>query len=327
MPYSAEVVRRARQSLAQRKADKESEYHQHLYEAYGAVPRLREIDLELRRSMTLAAQAVFTQGGDAYAAMEQVKQANLALQEERSRLITEHFAPGYLDDSPVCGGCDGNGYIGSTMCRCLKELCRQEQKKELVQLTNGQECFGAFRLDYYPDRIDRAYGASPRTIMERNLQVCRRYAEAFTDGIGNLLFVGGTGLGKTFLSACIANEVADKGFSVAYESAPHLLSKLEKNRFSPDEESRAEAAKFASCDLLIIDDLGTEMPGNFVTAALYTLLNDRLLSGKSMIISTNLNVDEIARRYSPQIASRLQGSFKGLTFVGDDIRVLKNRGV
>ena len=327
MPYSAEIVRRARQSLAQQKTDKESQYLQNLQQAYIQIPRLKEIDLQLRRSMTLAAQTVFTQGGDAKAAMEQVKQANLALQNERAALIAQELEPGFLDESPVCAHCGGSGYMGSAMCSCLQALCRREQKKELAQLTTGQERFDAFRLDYYPDRVIGAYGASPRTVMERTLQTCKRYADGFTQGIGNLLFVGGTGLGKTFLSACIANAVTDKGFSVAYESAPRLFSKLEKNRFSPDEQSKAEAAKFQTCDLLIIDDLGTEMPGSFVTAALYSLLNDRLLDGKSMIISTNLNVDEIAKRYSPQIASRLQGSFKGLTFVGEDIRVLKNRGV
>jgi len=138
--------------------------------------------------------------------------------------------------------------------------------------------------------------------------------------------VGGTGLGKTFLSACIARTAADKGFSVAYESAPHLFTKLEKDRFSPNEQTHAEVMKLFACDLLILDDLGTELPGNFVTAALYNLVNDRLLSGKAMVISTNLNVEEINRRYSPQIASRLQGSFQRLTFVGEDIRVLKSRG-
>ena len=142
-----------------------------------------------------------------------------------------------------------------------------------------------------------------------------------------LLFTGNTGLGKTFLSACIADVVTDKGYSVAYESAPQLFNKLEKDRFDPNETSRADAARFASCDLLIIDDLGTELASGFVTAALYGLLNDRLLAGKSTIISTNLNADEMAERYSPQIASRVQGNFKGLTFVGEDIRVLKNRGV
>ena len=163
--------------------------------------------------------------------------------------------------------------------------------------------------------------------MQKTYEACRRYAFGFGPDSGNLLFIGGTGLGKTFLSACIARTVADRGFSVAYETAAHLFTKLEKNRFSPDEESREAANKLTDCDLLIIDDLGTELPGNFVTAALYTLVNDRLLAGKPMVISTNLNVDEIARRYSPQIASRLQGSFLRLTFVGEDIRVLKNRGL
>ena len=326
MPYSAEVMRRARQRLASAKADKESVYQEHLHNAYGKVPRLRQIDMLLRKSMALAAQAVFTKGGDAVSAMEQVKNANLALQQERQELIEQNFEKGYLDDSPICVHCGGNGYVGTAVCRCLAELCRQEQRQELALLTTGEECFSAFRLDYYSDQSDRKYGASPRTIMEGNLRICQRYAAGF-DGSGNLLFVGNTGLGKTFLSACIANVVTDRGFSVAYESAPHLFAKLEKNRFNPDEDSRAEAAKFTSCDLLIVDDLGTELPGNFVTAALYSLVNDRLLAKKGMLISTNLNIDEIAKRYSPQIASRLQGSFKGLTFVGEDIRLLKNRGL
>jgi DNA replication protein DnaC len=137
--------------------------------------------------------------------------------------------------------------------------------------------------------------------------------------------VGNTGLGKTFLSACIARTVADRGFSVIYETASGLFSKLEQARFNPTEENRKQAEKLYQCDLLIIDDLGPEMPGQFVTAALYTLVNDRILGNKSMVISTNLNIDEISCRYSPQIASRLRGEFFGITFVGDDIRVVKNR--
>ena len=327
MAYSAHIIRRARQRLASAKADRESENRQHLQEAYSQVPRIKEIDLLLRRSMALAAQAVFTQGGDAKLAMEQVKEANLALQEERQALAEEHFEPGYLDDSPICTLCGGSGYLGANMCECLQELCRQEQKKELSLLASNDERFEKFRLDYYPDRIDPNYGASPRTIMERNYTVCRKYAASFGPGSGNLLFVGGTGLGKTFLSACIARSAADKGFSVAYESAPRLFSKLEKDRFNPDEESHEAVARLYDCDLLILDDLGTELPGNFVTAALYSLVNDRLLAEKAMVISTNLNIEEIVRRYSPQIGSRLQGSFQRLTFVGEDIRVLKNRGL
>ena len=327
MAYRTEVLQRARARLAQAKADRESENQEHLARAYALVPRLREIDIQLRRTMVLAAQAAFTQGIDAQEAMNKVRQANLALQQERAALVAENFEEGYLDDSPVCSTCGGTGYVGSQMCECLRELCRQEQRKELTILSGGKESFGQFRLDYYPDRYDPKYGASPRTIMERNFQNCRRYASTFSMNAGNLLFVGSTGLGKTFLSACIARVVSDRGYSVAYESAPHLFSKMEQAKFSGDEAARTETQKLTEYDLLIIDDLGTEMPGQFTTTALYSLINDRLLSGKPMVISTNLNVDEIGKRYSPQIASRLHGNFQRLTFVGDDTRVMKNRGL
>ena len=325
MAYSAEVVQRARQRLAQAREDRESENRQHLAAAYQRLPRLREIDIELRRTMAQAAQAAFLQGSDGRELLEQARQQNLALQQERQALAETCFEPGYLDDSPLCHICGGTGYVGSNMCECLRELCRQEQKKEVSILSGSTDSFQKFRLDYYPDRIDPKYGASPRTIMERNFQCCRRYALSFSGDAGNLLFVGGTGLGKTFLSACIARTVADRGFSVAYETANHLFGKLEQAKFNPSEESRREADMLLACDLLIIDDLGTEMPGQFVTAALYSLLNDRLLAGKPMVISTNLTVEEMNRRYSPQIASRLHGSFQRLTFVGEDIRVLKGK--
>lgn len=327
MAYSAEVVKRARARLAQAKEDRESENRQHLAVAYARVPRIQEIDIQLRRTMAQAAQAAFLQGGDGRELLEKARLENLELQQERAILAMENFEEGYLDDSPICEKCGGSGYIGSNMCECLTELCRQEQKKEVSVLSGSREAFNQFRLDYYPDRIDPKYGASPRTIMERNLKICRTYALTFAPNAGNLLFVGGTGLGKTFLSACIARAVADRGYSVVYESAGHLFGKLEQAKFSPSEEARRETARFTDCDLLILDDLGTEMPGQFVTAAFYTLLNDRILAGKPMVISTNLNIDEAARRYSPQIASRLQGSFQGLTFVGEDIRILKNRGL
>ena len=327
MAYSSEVVKRARQRLEMAKADRESENQQHLQQAYAQVPRLREIDRRLRQTMAAAAQTAFTKGIDVRTAMEAVKQENLALQQERSRLVQLHFEEDFLDDSSICDKCGGSGYIGSSMCECLQELCRQEQKKELNLLSGGKESFGQFRLDYYSDQHDPKYGASPRMIMERNFQKCRRYATTFTPNAGNLLFVGGTGLGKTFLSACVAKAVADRGYSVLYETANHLFTKLEQAKFGGGEEARREADKFLQCDLLILDDLGTEMPGQFVTAALYSLLNDRLLAGKPMVISTNLNVDELARRYSPQIASRLHGSFAGLTFVGEDIRIMKGRGL
>lgn len=325
MAYSNEVLRRAQARLAQQKADHESQMNQRLWEAYRKVPRLREIDMELRRTMTVAAQTAFLKGGDPVAVMEKVKEANLSLQAERKALTEENFAHGYFEDT-LCKYCGGSGFVGNTMCGCLRALCREEQKKEIAKLTTGAETFENFRLDYYSQNPDPKLGVSPRQVMEKVFAYAQRYAKEFTPGM-NMLFVGGTGLGKTFLSACVANAVADKGYSVAYESAPQLFEKLNKNQFNPDEESARQVASLKNCDLLIIDDLGTEMTNQFVISALYSLVNDRLVTGKSMVISTNLNVSEIAQRYNPQIASRLQGNFKNLVFLGEDIRVAKNRGV
>ena len=327
MGYSAEGVKRARARLAEAKADRESENQQHLAEGYARVPRLREIDRQLRMTMAMAAQAAFTQGGDVQAMMNEAKEKNLSLQNERRLLINQYFEEGYLDDSPICSHCGGSGYIGTNMCECLRELCRQEQKKELSVLTGGKEHFNQFRLDYYPDRVDAKWGVNIRTVMEKTFQTCRKYALTFNEKSGNLLFSGDTGLGKTFLSACIARAVADRGYSVVYESAGHLFANLERAKFDNDEAAKEDCRKYNACDLLIIDDLGTEMPSQFVTAALYALVNDRLLAGKAMIISTNLNTEDMTRRYNPQIASRLRGSFTRVAFLGDDIRVKKNWGM
>ena len=266
MGYSMEVMQRARARLAAAKTDRESENQQHLAEAYEKIPRLKEIDRQLRMTMAMAAQAAFTQGGDAMQAMEEVKQKNLALQQERQQLVHLYFEEGFLDDSPICDHCGGSGYVGATMCECLKELCRQEQKKELTFLNVGRETFDQFRLDYYPDKTDPRLGVNIRSVMEKTFQTCRKYAYTFTEKSGNLLFSGDTGLGKTFLSACIARAVADRGYSVVYESAGHLFSNLERAKFSGDEQAREEIRKYSICDLLIVDDLGTEMPGQFVTS-------------------------------------------------------------
>lgn len=326
MAYQAEVVRRARQRLESAKADKESVYTQRLQEVYEALPRVKQIDMQLRQSMVLATQAVFAGEDGAKDALEQVKQANLALQQERKKLIEEQFSADYLDESPVCTRCGGVGYIGSQMCSCLMELCRQEQKKELTLLSCGAHDFDDFKLEYYPNRVMAGSNVSLREIMRRTYLDCRSYAENFQSDSDNLLFSGDTGLGKTFLSACIARTVVDKGYSVVYESAAHLFEKMERARFAGDEEAGAYTERMKACDLLIVDDLGTELGGQFVTSALYTLINDRILRGKPTIISTNLTAEEMGRRYSPQILSRLRGSFKRIAFVGDDIRILKNRG-
>lgn len=326
MAYSKEVMRRAREALAQQRADRESQNLANLEHAYSKVPRLRQIDIQLRRTMAAAAQSVFAQGGDAQEVMERARRENLALQSERKALVEANLEPGFLNEAPLCSQCGGSGYVGSVMCSCLKELCIREQRRELGAIFSGSECFENFSLSYYSSEIIPQLKVSARSVMEKNLEVCRRFARTFQENAGNLLIGGGTGLGKTHLALAMGRAVGEQGYSVCYETANSLFNKLEKARFTPNEENRREAERLESCDLLILDDLGTELAGQFVTAALYGLLNQRLMERKSMIVTTNLTVDEVNKRYSPQIASRLYGEFRLLTFLGSDIRAQKNKG-
>ena len=327
MAYSEQVLHRARARLEQAKAEREQENAAHRADAYARYPRLAEIDNELRRTMAELMAAALQRGEDPSQAVAAVREKNLALQRERSWILEAgDFDDGYLDDTPVCAKCGGRGYVGAQMCSCLRELCRQEQKKELTLLTGAaRETFEGFRLSYYSDQVDPNLGVSPRAVMTGTLQTCRRYAQSFTLKSGNLLLNGNPGLGKTFLSACIARTVADGGYSVVYETAVHLFSCLEEAKFTDSQEAKRQAEKYTACDLLIVDDLGTEMTTQFVSSALYTVLNDRLLAGSPTVVSTNLQSDEIARRYSPQIASRLLGSYRLVAFVGEDIRLQKAR--
>ena len=320
MAYTEAVILRARARLAAENEKKRAEYEAHLAHAYALRPRLREIDRAMRQTAAEAVSACFTRGGDPVQAIARLKKENLALQEERQWILDDlELGDDYLDDSPVCAVCGGTGYAGSGMCECLHELCRQEQKRELAELLpTGKERFENFSLDYYPDRYYPAIGTTAKALMKRNLNLCRRFAHDFQPGAKNLLFSGATGLGKTFLSACIARQVADGGHSVVYVSASRLFADYEAVRFDRAEESLIR--RYTDCDLLIIDDLGTEMTTQLTISSLYEVVNRRLLAQKTTLISTNLDAADLEARYKGQIASRLLGCYQLVYFVGDDIR-------
>lgn len=321
MGYSEQVLRRARERLEQAKQERERENEAHRREAYARYPRLQEIDRELQMTMAQLMAATLRRGEDPTEAIGQIREKNLALQREREWILEAgDFEDGYLDDAPICAKCGGTGYEGNQMCSCLRELCRQEQKKELTSLLgSGRESFESFRLDVYSDLYDEKLGVSPRKLMQSNFNICRRYAQNFTPQAGNLLFSGATGLGKTFLSACIARQVADRGYSVVYETAIRLFSDFESEKFG-GEEQRGLSRKYLACDLLIIDDLGTEMTTQFTISALYNVVNTRMMENRATIISTNLAPETLEGRYSPQIASRVLGTYRLLKFAGSDIR-------
>lgn len=321
MAYSDAIVQRALRRLQSEKEQNEQSSRARIAAIYEKEPRLAEIERELRKTAAHVLAVTFRTQGDPVSAMQQLKKDNLALQQERDWILqTEGLEPDDLIVQPICPKCGGTGYVGAAMCECLKELCRQEQKKELAALLgSGHESFEKFRLDLYPAQYDERLKTSPRTLMERTYRDTLAYAQGFSCASPSLLFVGATGLGKTFLSACIARTVAERGFSVSYAPVSRLFAAFEADKFRPDPDA-SRTAEFFSCDLLIIDDLGTEMTTQFTVSALYQILNTRLLEGKPTIVSTNLPLGDIAPRYSAQIYSRLLGAYRLYKFYGDDIR-------
>lgn len=321
MAYSEQVLQRAKVRLEQARQECDAESRVRREEIFRAYPRLREIEIALRQTVARAVAAAFKKGEDPTAAIEAIRDENLALQQEQQWILeAADLDENALEPTVVCPHCDGSGYVGAVMCECLQELCRQEQKKELSSLLGGREHFDQFRVDYYPTEKDPKYQVSPRDMMQRVFQRCKRYAKEFGPGAASLLFSGGPGLGKTFLSACIARTVADNGFSVVYDIAGKLFSDFEAAKFGGDRSEPEK--KYLSCDLLIIDDLGTEMTTQFTQSVLYQVINTRLMEGRSTIVSTNLDDAGLRQRYAPAIASRLLGAFEMHPFLGRDIRML-----
>jgi len=261
--------------------------------------------------------------------VEDIRSRNLKLQEERAgQLVRAGFPESYLDDDYMCPKCHDAGFTGAGICECLMELYKEAQRESLSSLLKlGEETFESFDLTYYDSRQAPDTGISPRRGMEIVYEICVEYARKFGKKSMNLFFNGAPGLGKTFLSACIARVVADNGYSVVYDAAGSIFSRFEEAKFSrgeDPEEARADIRRYNECDLLIIDDLGTEMTTAFTISALYEIINTRLVTGKKTIVNSNLRPDEMRRRYSEQIMSRLEGEYQVLTFSGDDIRKKRN---
>ena len=330
MSYDANILRRATLRLEQERRVRREETERRWRAACTQVPRLAELDRRIQGTMAGLVAATLRQGGDPVEAVRAVREENQGLRRERAVLLDAMgLAEDALDDKPACPLCRDTGWQGAKMCQCLKALCAQEQIKELSKLLSlGDQSFDTFRMDYYSQAAYPSRGTSPRSNMELVYDVCLNYATKFGRfGIKNLFLSGAPGLGKTFLSACIARTVSENGFSVVYDTAGNIFTQFEARKFLRDRpdglEARDETRRYLGCDLLILDDLGSELTTQFTQSALYELVNARLVSGKRTVISSNLSMEEVAQRYAPQIASRLEGEYHILYFFGDDIRILK----
>ena len=330
MSYEANILRRATERLENARREHNDRVERLRYDVYDREPRLSLLDRQLQATMAQLGAAALRRGESAAAAVQAVKERNLDIQRERAVLLGGLGLPeDALDRKPLCPHCNDSGWQGANMCSCLKKLCAEEQIRELSKLLDlGEQSFDSFRLDYYSTAVYPGRGVSPRENMALVYEVCLNYAQKFGRfAIKNLFLSGAPGLGKTFLSACIARTVSERGFSVVYDTAGNILAQFEAKKFQRDsaagQEARDETRRYLNCDLLILDDLGSELTTQFTQSALYELINTRMVGGKCTVISSNLSMEEAARRYSPQIASRLEGEYHSLHFFGDDIRLLK----
>lgn len=316
-----ETIRgRAADILARRRSTAETEAARRREELYKSLPQLRIFDSEaagLCRAMT----AAVLEGDDA-----RITQCRLdldALQERRMAFLREAgIDEALLRPQYTCPLCRDTGFTEGRRCRCLEELLREEAIRSLpAGVLNTCPGFEGFDLTYYSDVAENGKTA-PRTTMQNILRRCREYARSFSKDADNLLFIGKTGLGKTYLSVCIAREVLQQGCRVEYHPAQALIDRFERVRFSrsPAPEDVEATRQILTCDLLILDDLGAEFINNFSQSVLYQVINDRMVERRPTIISTNLDPAALSATYNERIVSRLLGSYKLYGFVGRDIR-------
>lgn len=288
--------------------------------AYTTNPRLNEIDREL--SYIGAQIAITALSGDSEK-IAVLKKNSTVLSKEKKAILKKEMVEDIEYDCPIC---QDSGYVGGKICDCVKKLATEILLSDLKKQMPLDECkFENFDLNYYSKD-----GENARKRMTSILKLCMEYVNNFNPYASqNLLFMGAPGLGKTHLTMAIVSGIIDKGYIPFYGPAENLFNLVSNERFSG--ENKGIYQNMIDSDLLVIDDLGTELSTEFSRSVLYNLINSRMLSQKPTIINTNLSMKEIADRYGERIASRLIGSYNANKFIGNDIRQQKflkeNRGI
>ncbi|MGN0478317.1 MAG: ATP-binding protein [Hominenteromicrobium sp.] len=326
MGYSRQVYLQAENELNQRRIDAQRKAQLALDRFYAVCPQAEEVRRRIAATASQAAKAVL-RGTDVRASLETLKSENLALQHRFSELLTAHgFSRTDIEPQYVCRQCEDTGYLDGRMCACHRALLRRIAYENLNRVSPlTLSTFEDFSLDYYSDERVNG-GRSDREQMRYIYEYCKRYADTFSKNSGNLFFTGATGLGKTHLSLAIASAAIDKGFGVVYGTAQNFAVSLERERFGRAEGDSDTLELLNECDLLIIDDLGMEISSSYITAMIYNVIDTRIMLKKPTIISTNLSMQELEKRYNERFVSRVLGFYDRMPFRGKDIRAKRKFG-
>ena len=319
MAFSKDTYDKADREIKRRLNEALSEREKRHSEAVEKIPELLVIEDTMAQAGLATIKAVgMGNGGEDF--IKKLAEINLDAQKKRRALLVANgFTEDWLDVRYTCPKCQDKGSVGGYACECYKLLLRSIEYEKLCSKLPVNKCsFENFRLDYYPDGA----GISPRRRMESVLGYCKAYADDFGRTSPSLLLYGKTGLGKTHLSLAIAGKAVEAGYGVIYMTAQNLFNRLEREKFGRGDGENTEQS-ILDCDLLIIDDLGSEFSTQLTVSALYNIVNCRGLEEKPTIISTNLVPDELKDTYSDRIASRILSSYTILQFDGADIRQLK----
>lgn len=322
MSFNEQLFRKSEQILAERRQKNERLLSKRRSELSEKHPDLLQIERELSQTFTVLIGLIFSKDKEFSRKLSDLERRNLLLQDQlHEKLAAYGYPENYLDTPHDCPLCRDTGIVDGRRCSCVMQIVKRLASEELNRVSPLNLCrFSDFKLDYYDNKNKVAFDCTAREIMTQNLSFCKTYADGFRLPFKSVFMLGGTGLGKTHLSLCIANEVLSKGFTVIYGSAPELFRKVEQEHFGRSEGDTASALQEAQ--LLILDDLGAEFESKFYTAALYGILNNRLSASLPTIINSNCNFPELNRRYGERITSRL-ASMERLLFVGKDIRIQK----
>jgi len=294
---------------------------------FKSIPRLEEIHKQISSiGLETIMKAMKTPSKKDYFE-SRLKEDLLSLKRQKETLLMDHGYPkNYLDPIYDCSDCQDTGYINNQKCHCLQQaiIDYSYEQSNLKSILN-QENFSSFSFDYYSKKKDPKIGISPFENIQSVHSLCIDFVASFGKEFRNLILYGHSGLGKTFLCNAIAKEILDSGQTVIYLSAFQLFRLFENYRFHKEEEivSNDEIEQIFKCDLLIIDDLGTEFNNALTKAELFNALNSRLLNKKPTVISTNLAPNEWVNNYSERIISRIFGYYTQLKFIGSDIRLNK----